>query len=167
MSLQFSNRECGHMETDDAPCRCRVPYPNAVDIAIDSDDLEDMQRRNAASVGLPLDKYLRLSDDAPCRCNCYVRRHGIPLKTQTSRELQPISTAMTVDEACAEKWRQGQIKYGPVFVGDPLEELYAEYIDALNYFNEIERRGLLTADLVYARLSTRRLAELVRTEARR
>lgn len=22
MSLQFENRECGHMETDDAPCRC-------------------------------------------------------------------------------------------------------------------------------------------------
>ena len=120
MSLQFSNPECGHMETDDAPC------------------------------------------------NCYVRRHGIPLKTQTSRELQPISTAMTVDEACAEKWRQGQIKYGPVFVGDPLEELYAECIDSLNYYEELERqRGLLSPNLVACRVATRHIAELVRTEARR
>ena len=92
------------------------------------------------------------TDDAPCNC-----RQATPV----------ISTNLTVDEAMWAKWQAGRQKYGEEFVGDPIQELYAEYIDALNYFNEIERRGLLTADLVYARLSTRRLAELVRTEARR
>lgn len=124
--------------------------------------------------------------DAPC--NCYVRRHGMPVTdtlpgTITQHEWiesldchchvgqvrQPTDTPFgeTVEDACRAKWEAGRRLYGAEFVGDPLEELYGEYLDALNYFDELDRRGLLSEDLVYARLSTRRLAELVRAEGQR
>lgn len=47
-----------------------------------------------------------------------------------------------IDAARKIKWKAGQEKYGPVFVGDPLEELYAELADALNYIDEAERQGI-------------------------
>jgi hypothetical protein len=39
------------------------------------------------------------------------------------------------------KWAAGQRIYGPVFQGDPVEHLYEEFLDALNYCEEIMRRG--------------------------
>ncbi len=44
-------------------------------------------------------------------------------------------------EALIEKWKRGRDKYGPVFIGHPLEELDEELLDALNYVTEAERQG--------------------------
>jgi hypothetical protein len=50
-------------------------------------------------------------------------------------------TGLDIDAAKEEKWRRGRIKYGPVFVGHPLEQLDDELIDALNYADEAAKRG--------------------------
>ena len=49
---------------------------------------------------------------------------------------------LPTDQAKKIKWAEGQKKYGPTFVGDPLEQLDSELIDALNYIDEAERRGI-------------------------
>ena len=66
---------------------------------------------------------------------------------------------LSIDEARHEKWRLGREKYGPVFVGDPLEQLDAELIDALNYADEAERRGIPIAEVAE---DLRQLCERVR-----
>lgn len=50
--------------------------------------------------------------------------------------------SMPIAEARQVKWAAGRVKFGPEFVGDPLEELDSELIDAMNYVEEAERRGL-------------------------
>lgn len=42
-----------------------------------------------------------------------------------------------------QKWKKGRAKYGPDFVGDPIQELFEECLDASNYAEEIARQGLL------------------------
>lgn len=54
---------------------------------------------------------------------------------------------LPIEEARAVKWQRGREKYGPDFVGDPLEELDGEMLDSLNYIDEAERRGLYLADV--------------------
>jgi hypothetical protein len=49
---------------------------------------------------------------------------------------------LPTDQAKKKKWAEGQKKYGPTFVGDPLEQLDSELIDALNDIDEAERRGI-------------------------
>lgn len=49
---------------------------------------------------------------------------------------------LPIEEARAEKWRRGRARYGPVFIGHPLEELDEELLDAMNYAEEAARRGL-------------------------
>lgn len=39
------------------------------------------------------------------------------------------------------KWEEGRKKYGPVFVGHPLEQFDFEMLDALNYIDEAGRQG--------------------------
>jgi hypothetical protein len=69
---------------------------------------------------------------------------------------------LPTDEARAIKWQRGREKYGPDFVGDPLEELDAELLDAINYAEEAARRGvkmgLVTSWLEVLRCEVRRLA---------
>jgi hypothetical protein len=48
---------------------------------------------------------------------------------------------LPIGEARAVKWRQGRERYGPVFIGHPLEELHEELLDAMNYAEEAARRG--------------------------
>jgi len=57
--------------------------------------------------------------------------------------------ALSVKDAKAAKWREGRLKYGEAgdhaagkFVGDPVEHLYSELIDALNYADEAKRQGV-------------------------
>ena len=66
---------------------------------------------------------------------------------------------LPVVRACIEKWNRGREKHGPVFVGDPLAELYAELIDAVNYENEarlenptVQLDGLADALISWANL---------------
>lgn len=60
-------------------------------------------------------------------------------------------TQLSIEEAKKEKWRLGQIKYGPIFVGHPLEQLDDELIDAMNYCEEAERQGY-NIDFIYSML---------------
>ena len=39
------------------------------------------------------------------------------------------------------KWEEGRKKYGPTFVGHPLEEFDAEMLDAMNYLDEAAEQG--------------------------
>lgn len=57
-------------------------------------------------------------------------------------------------EARRIKWQKGRDKYGPKFVGDPLEQLDEELLDAMNYVQEFESRGytLRGANEVLSRL---------------
>ena len=48
---------------------------------------------------------------------------------------------LRIEEARAAKWQRGREQYGPVFIGHPLEELYEEILDGLNYVAEAERQG--------------------------
>ena len=51
---------------------------------------------------------------------------------------------MPIGAARAEKWRAGREKFGPMFVGHPLEELHDELIDAMNYTTAAILRRKLT-----------------------
>lgn len=58
------------------------------------------------------------------------------------------------------KWQRGRAQYGGEgFVGDPLEELFLEMLDALNYCEECMSRGM---DLAGAYRDIRRIARRVR-----
>jgi len=48
---------------------------------------------------------------------------------------------LPIMQACFVKWEAGRKKHGPVFVGDPVEELFGELIDGLNYVEEAEAQG--------------------------
>lgn len=48
---------------------------------------------------------------------------------------------LPVIRACQRKWNLGRAAHGPVFVGDPLEELYGELADALNYADQLDMEG--------------------------
>jgi hypothetical protein len=69
---------------------------------------------------------------------------------------------LPTDEARAIKWQLGREKYGPDFVGDPLEELDAELLDAMNYAEEAARQGydvgLIPSRLQVLRCEVRRRA---------
>ena len=48
-------------------------------------------------------------------------------------------------DACAFRWEQGRKEYRKAdepFQGDPMLELHAELLDAINYLNEAERQGV-------------------------
>lgn len=62
---------------------------------------------------------------------------------------------LPTEQARAIKWQRGREKYGPDFVGDPLEELDGELLDAMNYAEEAERRGYVVG-LIPARLKVLR-----------
>lgn len=50
----------------------------------------------------------------------------------------------TTKAACEEKFRQGKIKYGTTFVGNPLAHLYSELIDAINYTQVAMDQGMMS-----------------------
>ena len=56
-------------------------------------------------------------------------------------------TDLPIEAAQQAKWDLGRIKYGPVFVGNPIEQLDDELIDALNYCEEAARRGYAIAEI--------------------
>jgi hypothetical protein len=64
-----------------------------------------------------------------------------------------------IEAARAAKWRRGREQYGPVFIGDPLEELDEELLDAMNYAEEAARRGFPMAGIGE---DLRRLCERIR-----
>ena len=66
---------------------------------------------------------------------------------------------LPIKEARAAKWRRGRERYGPVFIGDPLEELDEELLDAMNYAEEAARRGFQMAGI---REDLHRLCERIR-----
>jgi hypothetical protein len=41
-----------------------------------------------------------------------------------------------IHQACEIKWAKGQEHYGKEFVGDPVEQMYEEAIDGINYAKE-------------------------------
>ena len=53
---------------------------------------------------------------------------------------------LSFDVAVLMKWHQGQQKYGPEFIGDPLIHLYDELVDAYNYTSVSEELGILTPE---------------------
>ena len=55
---------------------------------------------------------------------------------------------MSISAARMHKWRLGQEKYGTEFVGDPLEHLDSELIDAMNYATVALKRGLPMGDVI-------------------
>jgi hypothetical protein len=57
-------------------------------------------------------------------------------------------TEKNLDRAIERKWAEGREKYGPAWTGKPpLEELFEEQLDSINYVNEAERRGEITPEL--------------------
>ena len=66
---------------------------------------------------------------------------------------------LPIEAARAAKWRRGRKRYGPVFIGNPLEELDEELLDAMNYAEEAARRGFHMAGIPE---DLRRLAERIR-----
>ncbi len=63
---------------------------------------------------------------------------------------------MPIRKAMRLKWDAGRLVYGGAgFIGDPVEELYAELIDALNYCDEAQRQG---HDLVSVRRQLQAMA---------
>jgi hypothetical protein len=67
-------------------------------------------------------------------------------------------TDLPIDEARGVKWRRGRERYGPVFVGQPLEQLEEELLDAVNYAEEAARRGYSMSEIAE---DLRRLCERV------
>ncbi|GMU21168.1 MAG: hypothetical protein KJZ84_24040 [Bryobacteraceae bacterium] len=59
---------------------------------------------------------------------------------------------LPVIRACQRKWNLGRAEHGPVFVGDPLEELYGELADALNYTDQLELEGYSSMETIRDRL---------------
>jgi hypothetical protein len=49
---------------------------------------------------------------------------------------------MPVIRGCIEKWNAGRAAHGPEFQGNPLDELYGEVLDALNYCEQAELEGI-------------------------
>lgn len=54
---------------------------------------------------------------------------------------------MDLDAARAAKWQVGAERYGPVFKTHPLEELYEEILDSLNYIDVAEHKGYVLGDM--------------------
>jgi hypothetical protein len=59
---------------------------------------------------------------------------------------------LSIDEARRLKYEVGRQEHrakrgGDEFVGDPLKELFDELLDAMNYVDECERRGLLLSSM--------------------
>ena len=48
---------------------------------------------------------------------------------------------LPVTRACIVKWNRGKATHGEKFEGDPLEELFGELIDGLNYADQAELEG--------------------------
>jgi hypothetical protein len=48
---------------------------------------------------------------------------------------------LPITRACIEKWNAGRANHGAEFEGDPLEELFGELIDAINYADQAELEG--------------------------
>ena len=48
---------------------------------------------------------------------------------------------LPITRACIEKWNAGRAAHGAEFEGDPLEELFGELIDAINYADQAELEG--------------------------
>lgn len=66
---------------------------------------------------------------------------------------------LPIEAARAAKWRRGRERYGPVFIGHPLEELDEELLDAMDYAEEAVRRGFPMAGIAE---DLRRLTERIR-----
>jgi len=69
---------------------------------------------------------------------------------------------LPIEAARREKWRIGRAKYGPKFVGHPLEEFDSEMIDALNYLDEAESCGFDAGPIQSARLLVLAACQTVR-----
>jgi hypothetical protein len=69
---------------------------------------------------------------------------------ERQREIGP---DLRISEECLSreierKWAEGREKYGAAWSGKPpLEELFEEQLDSINYVNEAERRGEITPEL--------------------
>lgn len=49
---------------------------------------------------------------------------------------------MPLIRGCIEKWNAGRAVHGPEFQGNPLEELYGEVLDGLNYCEQAQLEGI-------------------------
>jgi len=49
---------------------------------------------------------------------------------------------LPLHEAVTEKWRLGQQKYGPEFVGHPVAQLFEELLDSVNYCSVATAQGI-------------------------
>lgn len=58
----------------------------------------------------------------------------------------PPTINFPVVRACAMRWAKGRETRGLAFEGDPIEELYEELIDAINYCDEAEVQGTSFAE---------------------
>ena len=64
----------------------------------------------------------------------------VPMNLVNEDELGSL-LELPIIRACLRKWNLGQATHGPVFQGDPREELYGELADALNYADQLEMIG--------------------------
>ena len=69
---------------------------------------------------------------------------------------------MPIETARREKWKMGRAKYGPEFVGHPLEQADQEFLDALNYLDEAERQQFAPGPIQSARLLVLAACQTVR-----
>ena len=69
----------------------------------------------------------------------------------------------SIGTAMAIKWAAGQQKYGPEFVGHPLEQADGEMIDTLNYIRvAVEKRIIYPSEYVRLERKARKLTEEIR-----
>jgi hypothetical protein len=103
-----------------------------------------------------LAEFGRLSEPAAIREMAAVICEAKPLTARAVNILRGIRTGravaeppggrrlidLSIEEAAREKWEAGRREHGAEFVGDPVEELFAELIDGLNYCDEARRQGV-------------------------
>lgn len=126
MSLQFANSKCGHMETDDAPCRCNcyvrrhgIPVPNPLgsntpnepECPIDQADCTCYKDDNGTRTCRSFRDALHIESD------------GITLKTTAS--VPPSETSIPFHQGMVDRMAVSFHKYGPV------AEAYPEKVDAI------------------------------------
>ena len=69
---------------------------------------------------------------------------------------------LPITRACAEKWHRGRLKFRGAFQGNPLEELFSELVDGVNYADQALLEGF---DMEHIRETLINLAEDVREMA--
>lgn len=108
---------------------------------------------------------IRVRANPPDRNHMGLYGDRLVLNKEPLEKLMPKLIDLPIEQAKHIKWQAGRKKYGAEgdhfkgkFVGDPIEHLYDELIDALNYADEAERQGV---NIGVVRPELLRVAEMV------